>query len=174
MKSACKQLPLAESDDCRALICVKNPADSTVSEFVCKTLPFGAVGSVFHFNRFARFVKRVLLELQIMTTNYFDDYPVIALEALRWDTEQTGSCVMQMFGIATAADKDDVVDLLGVTVDVSDSAGQSVKVSNQRGRIEDRRRLSMIELCWSLSCLRCLVGWNSWSLSCWVLQAGLL
>ena len=132
LKSAYKRLPLAESDECRAVICVKSPDDSTVKGFVCKTLPFGAVGSVLHFNRFARFLKRVLLELQVIAMNYFDDYPVITLEALRRDSDQAARCVMHMFGIATSADKElpfsDVVDLLGVTVDVCDPTDRMVKV----------------------------------------------
>ena len=37
-----------------AVICIKNPSDSTVKGFVCKTLPFGAVGSVLYFHRFAK------------------------------------------------------------------------------------------------------------------------
>ena len=141
LKSAYKRLPLAESDECRAVICVKNPKNSTVSGFVCKTLPFGAVGSVLHFNRFARFLKRVLLELQVVATNYFDDYPVITLEALRRDSDQTVQCVMKMLGIATSVDKElpfsDVVDLLGVTVDVSDPSGRTVKVGNKQSRTKE-------------------------------------
>ena len=48
---------------------------------------------------------------------------------------------MQMFGIATSADKElpfsDVVDLLGVTVDVSGPTGKSVKVGSKQRRTKD-------------------------------------
>ena len=174
LKSAYKQLPLAESDERRAVICVKNPKNSTVSGFVCKTLPFGAVGSVLHFNRFARFLKRVLLELQVVATNYFDDYPVITLEALRRDSDQTVQCVMKMLGIATSVDKElpfsDVVDLLGVTVDVSDPSGRTVKVGNKQSRTKEmcdalakivsERTVSTASLPWEASIYGISASWS--------------
>ena len=128
LKAAYKQLPLAEKDEKFAVICIKNPKDGKTYGYVCKTLPFGAVGSVLHFNRFARFVKKVLLELKIMATNYFDDYPLVSLQALAKNTEQTVRYVMKLLGIHTAEDKElpfeRKADMLGVTVDRKSSSGR--------------------------------------------------
>ena len=84
----------------------------------------------------------MLLELQVIATNYFDDYPIITLEALRRDSDEAVRCVMHMFGIATSADKElpfsDVVDLLDVTtVDVCDPTGRTVKVGNKQSRTKE-------------------------------------
>ena len=53
------------------------------------------------------------------------------------------SSVSEMLGIATSVDKElpfsDVVDLLGVTVDVSDPSGRTVKVGNKQSRTKEMR-----------------------------------
>ena len=61
LKSAYKQLALNESESRKSVICLKCPDDGQVYGFACKTLPFGAVASVLHFNRFARFLRAVFL-----------------------------------------------------------------------------------------------------------------
>ena len=136
LKAAYKQLPLAEKDEKFSVICIKNPGDGQTYGYVCKTLPFGAVGSVLHFNRFARFVKRMLVELKVMAANYFDDYPVISLKALASNTEQTVRYAMKLLGIQTSEDKElpfeQKSDLLGVTLDLTDQCNSCVKVSNKR------------------------------------------
>ena len=103
---------------------MKCPDDGQVYGFVCKTLPFGAVASVLHFNRFARFLKAVFLRCGVVACNYFDDYPIVELSPLSDNTEGTLKAITKLLGITVAEDKDEsfssMTDLLGVTLDLTD------------------------------------------------------
>ena len=68
---------------------MKCPSDNEVCGFPYLTLPFGAVASVLHFDRFARYIQRVFWYLEIISSNYFDDYPVLEMSQLRSNTDST-------------------------------------------------------------------------------------
>ena len=141
LKSAYKQLALNDLEARKSVICLKCPDDGQVYGFVCKTLPFGAVASVLHFNRFARFLKAVFLRCGVVACNYFDDYPIVELSPLSDNTEGTLKAITKLLGITVAEDKDEsfssVTDLLGVTLDLTDQDMGEVRVCNKLERKKD-------------------------------------
>ena len=143
LKSAYKQLALNELEARKSVICLKCPDDGQVYGFACRTLPFGDVASVLHFNRFARFTRAVFLECGVIACNYFDDYPIIELSNLVSNTSGTLRAIAKFLGVNIAEDKDAdfsmSTDLLGVTVDLSDESMELVKVGN---KLERKRDLS--------------------------------
>lgn len=141
LKSAYKQLALNELESRKSVICLKCPDDGQVYGFACKTLPFGAVASVLHFNRFARFLRAVFLECGVVACNYFDDYPIVELSNLTSNTSGTLRAIAKFLGVQVAEDKDVdfsmTTDLLGVTVDLSDELLDEVRVCNKLERKKD-------------------------------------
>ena len=78
LESAYKQLPLhPEEQDC-SVVSIVDPQSHKIACFLMNTLPFGSVASVLHFNRVSRLLWRLGLEMGILWTNYFDDYPCIS------------------------------------------------------------------------------------------------
>ena len=141
LKSAYKQLALNELESRKSVICLKCPDDGQVYGFACKTLPFGAVASVLHFNCFARFLRAVFLECGVVACNYFDDYPIIEMSNLVSNTSGTLRAIAKFLGVQVAEDKDVdfsmTTDLLGVTVDLSDEFLDEVRVCNKLERKKD-------------------------------------
>ena len=138
LASAYKQLGLSEIDRSKAVVSLRKPGTREVYGFVCNTLPFGATSSVICFNRFARLTQRILVALNVVSLNYFDDYPVVELSALSQNTERTVAAALDMLGIWRARDKDlpfsGSAELLGVCLDASDPDGKEVKVWNKKDR----------------------------------------
>ena len=56
---------------------MRKPGTSRAFALVAKTLPFGASASVYHFNRFARFLQSALVYMRVLAPNYYDDFPCI-------------------------------------------------------------------------------------------------
>ena len=64
--------------------------------FLSPALPFGAVASVYAFNRVARALRAVFVRfLGLSVTNYFDDYPQVepemTAETARWAAEEAAA-----------------------------------------------------------------------------------
>ncbi|CAE7763006.1 SLC24A2 [Symbiodinium sp. CCMP2592] len=78
LKSAYKQLPLAPEEQSKAIVTIRHPSQTEPSGYICHTLPFGACGSVLHFNRVSALLRRIMLEMEILTALYYDDYPVVS------------------------------------------------------------------------------------------------
>ena len=57
-----------------SVLALKRPETGDVAGFVSRTLPFGSTASVLHFNRVARLLHRIGLELDVAWTNYFGDF----------------------------------------------------------------------------------------------------
>eukprot|EP00435_Cladocopium_sp_Y103_P068239 s333_g31.t1 len=139
LKSAYKQWALAPCEISKAILTLKHPESNVVYGFECLTLPFGSVASVICFNRIARLYQRILNEVLVLATNYFDDYPIIELGYLAKSTESTLKAVADLLGFNVAYDKDlpfsRRADLLGVTLNLEDDTMQCVKVSNKQSRV---------------------------------------
>ena len=71
-------LKSALAEQCKAIVTIKHPGQSEPAGYVCHTLPFGACGSVLHFNRVSALLRRVMLEMDILSSLYYDDYPVVS------------------------------------------------------------------------------------------------
>ncbi|CAE7265821.1 unnamed protein product, partial [Symbiodinium sp. CCMP2456] len=89
LESAYKQWPIRPQDSKRCVISLRRPSDGLPVGFVCHVLPFGGLASVGHFNRVARLLQRIMIELGCMAFNYFDDYPVLDLSLTSGSTEKT-------------------------------------------------------------------------------------
>ena len=138
LKSAYKQLAVSPADRCLSIVTVKDPASGQAVGFESRTLLFGATSSVVSFNRVARLVQRVLIALQVLSCNYFDDYPVIELLPLCNNTQATIRTALGLLGFVWAEDKDrpfsSEAELLGVKVDLGTFG--TVKIKNKPERAE--------------------------------------
>ena len=138
LKSAYKQLPLSPAEQCKAIVTIRHPGQSEPTGYVCHTLPFGACGSVLHFNRVSALLRRVMLEMDILSSLYYDDYPVVSPAYLGKSTEASFTSVMRLLGFKIADDKDKPFSVrsetLGVIVDTSDANLERVFVSNKPSR----------------------------------------
>ena len=138
LKSAYKQLPLSPAEQCKAIVTIKHPGHSEPAGFVCHSLPFGACGSVLHFNRVSALLRRVMLEMDILSSLYYDDYPVVSPAYLGKSTDASFTSVMRLLGFKIADDKDKPFSVrsetLGVIVDTSDANLERVSVSNKPSR----------------------------------------
>ena len=78
----------------------------TVAGFVSRTLPFGSTASVLHFNRAARLLHRIGLELDVVWTTYYDDYPVVEFSFLAANTSHTIKALTSLLGFECSTDKE--------------------------------------------------------------------
>ena len=105
LASAYKQLPLHPREyDC-TVVSLKDPAAGAVRCFYMRTLPFGSVASVLHFNRVSRLLWRLGVQLGVIWGSYFDDYPTICHSL---HAASTMTCVQGLFkllGFGFAEDK---------------------------------------------------------------------
>ncbi|CAE7218152.1 unnamed protein product [Symbiodinium sp. CCMP2592] len=136
LKSAYKQLAVSPRDRCLSIVAIKDPVSRLAFGFESRTLLFGATSSVVSFNRVARLLQRVLIALQVLACNYFDDYPVLEVLPLCNNTQSTVRAALDLLGFAWAEDKDlpfsHEAELLGVRVDLG-SFGV-VKIGNKPER----------------------------------------
>eukprot|EP00435_Cladocopium_sp_Y103_P052227 s792_g16.t1 len=139
LESACKQLALHPDEyDCTVVV-LRDPVADSPACFMMRTLPFGSTASVLHFNRMARLIWRLGLELHLWWANYFDDYPCISHQC---QVASTKSCVEGLFrllGFRFAQDKlapfSTQTEMLGVVVDTSDN--KFVAIDNKAGRKQE-------------------------------------
>ena len=96
LESAYKQLALNPREYTCTVVVLRNPNDGRPSCFLMRTFPFGSTASVLHFNRTARLIWRIGLELNLWWANYFDDYPCIAHNN---QVASTLACVESLFGL---------------------------------------------------------------------------
>ena len=138
LKSAYKQLAIEPADRCLGVVSVRDPVSGSAFGFESRTLLFGATSSVTSFNRVARLIQRVFLELQVISCNYFDDYPVLELQPLCSSAQKSIRLALGLLGFVWAEDKDKPfapeAELLGVRVDLGDS--ERVKIKNMPERAE--------------------------------------
>ena len=137
LKSAYKQLPLNPLEQPKAVIVLKGPRGAA-SGFVCKTLPFGASASVLHFNRVALFLQRLLWEVLVLASCYFDDFPAASPAMLAQSTDKAVHALMDLLHFQMATPKEhpfaSVTHMLGVVVDTSDPSLSCVRLGNKPER----------------------------------------
>ena len=125
LKSAYKQFPIFPEHRKFSVLVLKRRADGATMGFVSKTLPFGSVASVLHFNRVSRLLHRIGLDLDIPWTNYYDDFPVVDFKILSEHTAAAARALTSLLGFECALDKelpfDSATEMLGVVLDLNDS-----------------------------------------------------
>ena len=141
LKSAYKQWAIAPPEKCKAIITLQEPSTKDPFGFECLTLPFGAISSVICFNRIARLYQRILHEVFVLASNYYDDYPVTEISSLTESTERILTAVARLLGFVVSSDKElpfsPTADMLGVTMDLSDKDMKFVKVRKKETRIKE-------------------------------------
>ncbi|CAE7311815.1 unnamed protein product, partial [Symbiodinium sp. CCMP2592] len=117
LKSAYKQYAIRPCDSKRCVVSLRRPSDGQAVGFISHTLPFGSLASVGQFNRVARLIHRILIELECLACNYYDDFPVLDVSMLSANTEKTIRKLMRLLGVICSEDKElpfsSVADLLG-------------------------------------------------------------
>ena len=138
LHAAYKQLALSPSARSMSVVVLMDPTKRSVGCFVGKALPFGSTASVVFFNRLARLIWRLGLELYLPWCNYYDDYPVFTPECIEQSTMTTMVTLLNLLGFEFAADKlksfDCRATMLGVEVDCDDWKSGSVIVRNKESR----------------------------------------
>ncbi|CAE7322130.1 unnamed protein product [Symbiodinium sp. CCMP2592] len=118
LKSAHKQYAIRPCDSKRCVVSLQRPSDGQAVGFISHTLPFGSLASVGLFNRVARLIHCILIELDCLACNYYDDYPVLDVSMLSANTEKTIRKLMCLLGVICSKDKElpfsSVADLLEV------------------------------------------------------------
>ena len=93
------------------------------------------------FNRIARLYQRILHEVFVLASNYYDDYPVTEISSLTESTERILTAVARLLGFVVSSDKElpfsPTADMLGVTMDLSDKDMKFVKVRKKETRIKE-------------------------------------
>ena len=119
------------------MLLLKSPASQRVSGFVCNTLPFGGSASVMHFNRVGLLLQRVLGEVLVVASCYYDDYPSLTPSFLASNTDSTTHAVAKLLGFSLSEKEgpfSTATETLGVVVDTSAPGMDAVKVSNKPDR----------------------------------------
>ncbi len=98
LKSAYKQFAIHPADRRLSVLALKRPGAGDVAGFVSQSLLLGSTASVLHFNRAARLLYRIGLELDVAWTNYYDDYPVVEFSFLATTTSQTIRALTSLLG----------------------------------------------------------------------------
>ncbi|CAE7732569.1 unnamed protein product [Symbiodinium sp. CCMP2592] len=141
LKSAYKQYAIRPRDSKRCVVSLRRPSDGQAFGFISHTLPFGSLASVGQFNRVARLIHRILVELECLACNYYDDYPVLDVSMLSSNTEKTIRKLMRLLGVTCSEDKElpfsSVADLLGVRLDLRAKDFSCVTVANKPDRARE-------------------------------------
>ncbi|CAE7660014.1 unnamed protein product [Symbiodinium sp. CCMP2592] len=141
LKSAYKQYAIRPCDSKRCVVSLRRPSDGQAVGFISHTLPFGSLASVGQFNRVARLIHRILIELECLACNYYDDYPVLDVSMLSANTEKTIRKLMCLLGVICSEDKElpfsSVADLLGVRLDLRAKDFSCVTVANKPDRARE-------------------------------------
>ena len=141
LKSAYKQFAIHPSDRRLSVLALRKPDTGEVAGFVSRTLPFGSTASVLHFNRAARLLHRIGLDLDVAWTNYYDDYPVVDFSFLASNTNHAIKALTSLLGFECSTDKElpfaDEAEMLGVVLDVSKSGSGILSVKNKQSRTEE-------------------------------------
>jgi hypothetical protein len=143
LSNAYKQMMWRESSRRFAVLCVWNAEVKKAAYFISYTMNFGAIASVYAFNRAARSIWWIgTTLLKLVWTSYVDDYPVMSLAKLADNTESTMKIFLSLIGWAVdwGSAKDvkfsNLFTALGVQIDLRGIANHLVQVSNKQSRVE--------------------------------------
>ena len=141
LKSAYKQFAIHPSDRRLSVLALKLPETGDVAGFISRTLPFDSTAFVLHFLRAARLLHRMGLELDVVWTNYYDDYPVVEFSFLATNTSHTIRALTCLLGFEGSTDKElpfaDEAEMLGLMLDVLKSGSGIVIVKSKPSRMDE-------------------------------------
>jgi hypothetical protein len=144
LKSAYKQLARHPADAALSVLAVWRPTGEGSELFLSRALPFGAVASVYAFNRVARGLKRVAQRLLCLAvTNYFDDFPQVEPASLWASAKESLLGLFELLGWRVALEEKKnrpfatEFNVLGVTVDFKGSPRGAVLIKNKADRVTE-------------------------------------
>ena len=140
LKSAYRQLPIADSSLKYARLSIYNPESGRAECFQQYAVPFGARASVVAFVRCARALQWLALQIFLIVTCYFDDYCNIAPEESSENAEISLTMLFDLLGWAYDRDgpksgnMSETISLLGVILNLSQSGEGPVVIENTASR----------------------------------------
>jgi len=141
LKSAYKQFPTCPEHRRYSTLILEKPSNGTVMGFVSKTLPFGSVASVLHFNRISILLHMLGLRLDVAWTNYYDDFPVVDFKVPADHSSAVIRALTLMLEFECSLDKElpfaETAEMLGVMLDLQHASTESIKVANKLSRMDE-------------------------------------
>ena len=138
---AYKQLPIHPNS--RRLCVISFPVNGAWEHFCTDVLPFGAVASVYGFNRVSRSLKHILnCFLSAACLCYFDDFPTLSSKASSAILSKAMSAILHYLGWLHAEVGEKAIDFaacfaaLGVKIDLSLLGRGSFIMANKEGRVD--------------------------------------
>ena len=141
LASAYKYLVRSLTDERFAIIAVFNPSSKQCEFFKSTSLPFGASGAVYGFNRIALAIRNILTRIfGLALSNFYDDYTQLEFEKLAESASETALGVFKLIGWGLAPDKifafRNEFDALGVRFDLKAVKKNLASVQNTERRKE--------------------------------------
>ena len=142
LRSAYKQLARHPEDAWATVLAVYDQSCDEVKYFEAVALPFGAVSSVTGFNRTAKALKLIMSRLLwLVNTSYYDDFTQMEIAGLAESASKSAERLMDLLGWEISrGDKLHPLqarfNILGVSLDLSQSDEGVIRVHNKEGRLE--------------------------------------
>ena len=139
LKSAYRQLAVADSSLRFSYLAVYDPHEAKPKLFQQLAVPFGSTKAVYFFLRVARALWTILVKgALIPTTNYFDDFVLLALSGDRSSCSHAFDEVMRLLGWKLSEDKTTEwatsFEALGVLFEIDQTGSGVLKVRNTEKR----------------------------------------
>ena len=142
LKSAYRQLAISDESLKYSYLSVFDPVDKNSKAFRQLAVPFGSTKAVYFFLRVARALWTILVKgALIPTTNYFDDFVLLALSGDRSSCSHVFDEVMKLLGWKLSEDKSTdwstTFEALGVLFEIDQTGSGVLKVRNTEKRREE-------------------------------------
>ncbi|CAE7668743.1 ANKRD50 [Symbiodinium sp. CCMP2592] len=139
LKGAYRQLAVSDTSLDFSYLSVYDPAEEKPKLFQQLAVPFGSTKAVYFFLRVARALWTILVKgARIPTTNYFDDFVLLALGGDRSSCSHAFDEVMRLLGWKLSADKttewNTSFEALGVLFELDQTGSGVLKVRNTEKR----------------------------------------
>ncbi|CAE7790755.1 pol [Symbiodinium sp. CCMP2592] len=139
LKGAYRQLAVSDTSLDFSYLAVYDPAEEKPKLFQQLAVPFGSTKAVYFFLRVARALWTILVKgAKIPTTNYFDDFVLLALGGDRSSCSHAFDEVMKLLGWKLSADKttewNTSFEALGVLFELDQTGSGVLKVKNTEKR----------------------------------------
>ena len=143
LKHAYKQLAANPSKTFNRVLVAWSTDSSAPRFFLSTALMFGSASSVYSFNRCAASLWHVLLcKGYVWATFFYDDFPNVELKRAAKSARDFSESILKMLGWEyaesgrKALDYSPIFNVLGVTIDLSESSHGLVRIANKEERVE--------------------------------------
>ena len=143
LKSAYRQIPLAQTmlNKRFSVIALWNPVSARAEFRIQYATPFGAITSVYLFNRAARAVWAAGCFVHVVWTNFFDDYPCLEPAATSDTADLAIRSLCTLLGWTLALEKGKPFEykfaMLGIITDLTELRAGVAKADNKPERLQE-------------------------------------